>query len=72
MNIINERIKNIVLFKDLNIGDVFNITGEYYIRVKEYHSSGIKLNSFSLIDFDIYFFDEDEAVTKVEADLYIK
>ena len=72
MNIIDERIKNIVLFKDLAVGDVFNITGEYYIRMKKYNSDGVKWNSLNLTDFDVYFFDGDEAVTKVEAELRVK
>lgn len=70
MNIINEH-ENIVLFKDLSIGDVFSIRGDYYIRIKE-STDGIKWNSLNLTNYDIYFYHDDLQVTKVEADLYIK
>lgn len=30
MNIINEHPENIVLFKDLSVGDMFHVCGGYY------------------------------------------
>jgi len=70
MHIIDERFKN-VLFKDLSVGDVFNINGDYYIRIKE-SMNGVKWNSLNLTNYDIYFYYDKQPVTKVEADLYIK
>lgn len=72
MNIIDERFKNTILFKDLSVGDVFNIHGDYYVRIKAYNSDGVKWNSLNLTNCDIYFYHDEQPVTKVEADLYIK
>lgn len=72
MNIIDKRLKNITLFKDLSVGDVFNIHGDYYVRIKAYNSDGVKWNSLNLTNYDIYFYHDEQPVTKVEADLYIK
>ena len=74
MNIIDERFKNTIYFKDLSIGDVFSIRGDYYVRIKAYNSSsdGVKWNSLNLTNCDIYFYYDEQPVTKVEADLHVK
>ena len=72
MNIIDERFKSGTLFKDLNVGGMFIAYGNYYVRIRVYDSDGIKWNSLNLTDYELYFFHDDQAVTKVEAELHIK
>lgn len=72
MNIIDEHFKNTILFQDLSVGDVFDINGNYYIRIRSYNCDSVKWNSLNLTNCDIYFHHDDQPVTKVEADLYIK
>lgn len=71
MNIIDEHF---TLFKDLSVGDVFSFRGDYYVRIESFNSNsdGVKWNSLNLTNYDIYFYHDEQPVTKVEADLYIK
>lgn len=73
MNIINEHPENIVLFKDLSVGDVFYVYGNYYVRIKtHYNIYGIEHNSLNLTNYEIYSYWAEQPVTKVEANLLIK
>jgi hypothetical protein len=73
VNIINEHPENIVLFKDLSVGDVFHVYGDYYVRIKtHYNVYGIERNSLNLTNYDFYSYWDEQPVTKVEADLHVK
>ena len=72
MNIIDERLKSGTPFKYLHVGDMFIAYGDYYVRIRTRYSDDVKCNSLNLIDYELYYFHDDQAVTKVEADLHIK
>jgi len=70
---IEDRIKeNRVTFINLNIGDCFYYSGDYYIKTEEKHiSDGGKLTAVSLKSGLYYHFIDNEYVIKLKAKVVI-
>lgn len=70
--IIKEKNKKIVLFNDVNLGDVFCYDGNYYIKTNDARDNKGCLNCVMLPDCDFYWFESDERIELVDAILNIE